>query len=245
MKASFLRIAHRGSSGAYPENTRVAIEKALAAGVDVVEVDCQLSKDGHVVVFHDESLKRTARANGTVRTKTLKQLKRLDIGSWFKKSLKNERILTLEEAMEIVVGKAALNIEVKTFPKGPLGIELKILFILSHYKYLNRAIVSSFDYRSLRRVREFAPEATLGVLYGKGSKENPFQVARELGAYSIHMQKDLASPGALERAAEAGLKAFVWTVNDLREMEKFLALGVDGLISDYPEKFWKIRLKRK
>lgn len=245
MKASFLRIAHRGSSGAYPENTRIAIEKALAAGVDVVELDCQLSKDGHVVVFHDETLKRTARANGTVRAKTLKQLKQLDVGSWLKKSLKNERILTLEEAMELIVGKAALNIELKTFPKGPLGIELKALFILSHYKYLKRTIVSSFDYRSLRRVREFAPEATLGVLYGKGSGENPFQVAREIGAYSIHMQKELASPGALEKAAEAGLKTFVWTVNDLREMQKVLALGVDGLISDYPEKFWKIRLRRK
>ena len=94
-------------------------------------------------------------------------------------------------------------------------------------------------------MREFGPEAAIGLLYGSGSKENPFQVAREIGAYSIHMQKELASPGALEKAAEAGLKTFVWTVNDLREMEKFLALGVDGIISDYPEKFWKIRLKRK
>ena len=245
MKASFLRIAHRGSSGAYPENTRIAVEKALAARVDVVEVDCQLSKDGHLVVFHDESLRRTTRAGGTVKAKTLKQLRQLDIGSWFRKSFKNERILTLEEVVEIVHGKAALNVEIKSVAKGPLGIELKLLFILSHYKYLKRTIISSFDYRALRRVREFGPEAAIGLLYGSGSKENPFQVAREIGAYSIHIQKELASPVALEKAAEAGLKTFVWTVNDLREMEKFIALGIDGLISDYPEKFWKIRLKRK
>src|ERR1700675_3052236 len=103
--AGFIRVAHRGSSGSYPENTRVAIEKAIEAGVEMIEVDCQLSKDGHVVVFHDEGLQRTARAKGYVRGKTLKELKKLDVGAWFKKSFKGERILTLEEVLQILGGK--------------------------------------------------------------------------------------------------------------------------------------------
>jgi glycerophosphoryl diester phosphodiesterase len=109
---------------------------------------------------------------------------------------------------------------------------------------LERAVFSSFDTRVLRRVRELAPDTRIGILYGRASKDNPFQLAREIGAESLHIQKESATPAVLQRAAEMGLKTLVWTVNDVREMEKFLALGVDGIISDFPEKFWKIRQKR-
>lgn len=242
---NFIKIAHRGSSGSRPENTRAAFENAIGAGVDMIEVDCQLSKDGHVVVIHDERLKRTARVNGLVRGKTLNQLKKLDIGAWFKRSFKGEKILTLEEVMEIMNGKVDLVLDVKRFPHGLLGIELKVLFILSHYDYLERTIISSFDYRSLRRIRELAPEARIGVLYGAGIKENPFQVAREVNAYSLHIQKELAAPHFLETASQLGLKTVVWTINEVRDMEKFLSLGVHGIVSDFPEKFWKIRPRKR
>lgn len=239
--ADFVRIAHRGSSGSFPENTRVAFEKAIESGVDLIEFDCQLSKDGHVVVFHDERLERTAGVKGLVRGKTLKQLKKVDIGARFKKSFKGERILTLEEVMEVLGESVELNLEIKTWPKGLSGIELKILFILSHYDFLERTVFSSFDYRSLQRLRELAPEARIGILCSAGMKENPFQVARELNAYSLHAEKELMSRHFLERAKQLGLASFVWTVNEVKEMEGFLSLGVDGIISDFPEKFWKVR----
>jgi glycerophosphoryl diester phosphodiesterase len=243
--APFIRVAHRGSSGSYPENTRIALEKAIEAGVEMVEVDCQLSKDGAIVVIHDERLQRTARANGFVRGKTLSELKKLDVGAWFKKSFKGERILTLEEVLQILGGKVEINVDIKSNRQIASGIELKLLFILSHFDYLERCVISSFDYRVLRRIRELGPDSRIGILHGKEIKENPFQLAREIGAESLHIQKELATPPVLERAADIGLKTLVWTVNDLREMEKFLALGVDGIISDFPEKFWKIRQKRK
>ena len=243
--AHFVKIAHRGSSGSYPENTRLAFEKAIEAGADMIEMDCQLSKDGHVVVFHDERLDRTAKAKGFVKSKTLQQLKKLDVGAWFKKSFKGERILTLEEVMEIAAGKVDLNLEIKQVSRGPVGIELKILFIVSHFDYLERAIFSSFDYHSLRRLRELAPDVRIGVLYGDGIKDSPFQAAEEVNAYSIHIQRELATPHFLDQAGQLGLKSFVWTVNEVKEMEKFLSLGVDGIISDFPEKFWKIRSRKR
>ena len=243
--ASFIRVAHRGSSGSYPENTRIALEKAIETGVDMVEVDCQLSKDGAIVVIHDERLQRTARAKGFVRGKTLSELKKLDVGAWFKNSFKGERILTLEEVLQILGGKVDLNVDIKAAQKGSPGIELQLLFVLSHYEYLERCVISSFDYRVLRRVRELGPDSRIGILHGKEIKDNPFQLAREIGAESVHIQKELATPPVLERAAALGLKTLVWTVNDVREMEKFLALGADGIISDFPEKFWKIRQKGK
>jgi len=177
--ADFIKIAHRGSSGSYPENTRLAFEKAIEAGADMIEMDCRLSKDGHVVVIHDDRLDRTARAKGFVKGKTLRQLKKLDVGAWLKKSFKGERIQTLEEILEIVSGKVEINLEIKSVLRGPLGIELKVLFIVSHFDYLERAIFSSFDYQSLRRLRELAPDVRIGVLYGAGIKDNPFQAARE------------------------------------------------------------------
>lgn len=243
--AGFIKIAHRGSSGSYPENTRIAFEKAIEARSDVVEMDCQLSKDGHIVVFHDERLNRTAKTNGSVKGKTLKQLKSLDVGRWFKKSFQGEKILTLEEAMKIVAGKADVNLDIKHIPKGPLGIELKILFTLSHFDYFERSILSSFELRTLQRIRELAPEARLGVLSRKGVKDDPIQTAWKLRAYSLHLHMDCASGDLIQQASDLGLKTFIWTVNDVREMEKFLALGVDGIVSDFPEKFWKIRQKKR
>jgi glycerophosphoryl diester phosphodiesterase len=238
--AGFKKIAHRGASGHYPENTRLAFVKAIEAGVDMIELDCQLSRDGHVVVFHDEQLRRTAGSRGPVRSKDLEQLKQLDIGRWRKKSFAGERILTLEEALDVLAGKVDLCLEIKPYPKSPPGIELKILFILSHYDYLDRTIVCSFDYRSLARVRELAPEASLGLICGSVLKQDPFEPARRLAATSLHVQKTLATREFLSLAWEEGLDVHVWTVNELREMETFVSMGVQGVMSDFPERFTKL-----
>ena len=241
--AGFVKVAHRGASGNFPENTRLAFEKAIEARADMIELDCQLSQDGHVIVFHDERLTRTARARGKISETTLEQLKKLDIGQWRKKAFKGQRILTIEEVLQFVVGNIDLCIEIKHFSHSPQGIELKLLFILSHYDYLDRTIISSFNYHCLERVRELAPESRLGVLFGSDIKEDPFAAARRLNATSIHIQKDLATRDFLDKAWEDGLDVHVWTVNEIRDMEKFASLGVQGIVSDYPEKFWKLKFR--
>jgi len=240
----FKIIAHRGASGQYPENSRLAFEKAIAAGADIIELDCQLTADGHVVVFHDERLARTTGARGKIHEKTLEQLRKLDVGKWRKPAFRGEKILTLEEALKIFAGNVDLCLEIKTAKAAPAGIEIKLLFILSHYDYLERTTISSFDYRSLARVRELAPEATLGLIYGVGIKEDPLAVAERLAASSIHVQKQLAHREFLDRAWQAGLDVYVWTVNDLREMEMFAAWGVQGLFSDFPEKLVRVGRNR-
>ena len=233
---AFIKVAHRGASGNFPENTRLAFEKAIQAGADMIEVDCQQTRDGHIVVFHDERLKRTAGVSGNVRSKSLEQLKQLDVGKWKKKAFRGERVLTLEEVLAMIVGKADLCLDIKQFNGSQPGIEIKLLFTLSHYDYLDQTIFSSFNYPCLSRVREFAPEARIGVIYAKGIKEDPFIAAERLAARSIHVQKDVATRPFLERAWDAGVDVHVWTVNNTREIEKFAALGVQGIVSDYPEK---------
>lgn len=241
--AGFKKIAHRGAAGQYPENTRLAFIKAIDAGVDMIELDCQMTQDGHVVVFHDERLMRTARVRGTVRSKTLAQLKKFDIGQWRKKAFTGERILTLEEALECIAGRADLCLEIKSYPDSLPGIELKTLFIVSHYDYLERTIFSSFNYNCLSRIRELAPEASLGVIVSSSIKENPFEAARRLAANSLHVQREIATRDFLAEAWEEGFDVYVWTVNEVRDMEALAAMGVQGLISDFPERLWKLRCR--
>ena len=241
--AGFKKIAHRGASGRYPENTRLAFTKAIQAGADMIELDCQLSRDGHVVVFHDEQLQRTAGVRGTLHSKTLAQLKSLDIGRWRNKSSRGERILTLEEALEVFAGKVDLCLEIKNYPKSLPGIELKVLFILSHYDYLDRTIVSSFDYRSLGRIRELAPEIAIGLIFGSAVKQDPFESAKRLAATSIHVQKSCATREFLSAAWEEGLDVHVWTVNELLDIEAFVSMGVQGVISDFPDRLARLKLR--
>jgi glycerophosphoryl diester phosphodiesterase len=241
----FVRVAHRGASGNFPENTRSAFEKAIEARADMIELDCQLTNDGHVVVFHDERLNRTAGVSGTVRSKTLEQLKKLDVGQWKKKSFKGERVLTLEESLEVITGKIDLCLDIKQFSDSQPGIEIKLLFILSHYGYLDQTIFSSFNYGCLVRVRELAPEARIGLIYRAGMKEDPFLTAEELGAASMHVHQEIASRPFLDKAWEAGLDVHVWTVNELRDMEKFASLGVQGIVSDFPERFLKLKASNR
>jgi glycerophosphoryl diester phosphodiesterase len=238
--AKFVRIAHRGASGNFPENTRLAVEKALEARAEMIELDCQLSSDGHVVIFHDERLVRITGTGGVVNRMPLEQLKRFDMGGWRHSAFKGERMLTLEEVVPILGHQADLCLDIKQYSGSPPGIELKLLFVLSHYDYLDRTIFSSFDFGALRRVRELAPEARLGVNCGVESEENPFVVAEEVQAASLHVQKELATREFLEKSWAFGLDAFVWTVNELRDMKSFTSLGVQGIMTDFPERLWKL-----
>jgi glycerophosphoryl diester phosphodiesterase len=235
------KIAHRGASGRYPENTRLAFAKAIEAGADMIELDCQLSRDGHVVVFHDERLNRVGRSRGTVRSKTLEQLKRLDIGVWRGRNFAGERILTLEEALESIAGNADLCVEIKSYQDSALGIELKVLFSVSHYDYFERTTFSSFDYGVLARLRQLAPDANIGVIVGSPLQRNWLEAARGVSARSVHVQKEVVTREVLAQAWEEGLDVYVWTVNDVHEMQALSGMGVQGLISDFPESFSKLR----
>src|SRR5262245_6724804 len=203
--AAFVKIAHRGASGNFPENTRLAFEKAIEARADMIEIDCQTTSDGHVVVFHDERLNRTAGVSGTAKSKTLQQLKKLDVGQWKKRSFRGERVLTLEEVLEIIAGKVDLCLDIKQYNASQPGMEIKLLFIVSHYDYLDQTIFSSFDYPCLERIRELAPEARIGVIYGAGVKADPFVAAERLEASSMHVQRQMATRPFLDKAWETGL----------------------------------------
>ena len=231
-----LRIAHRGASGTTPELTRAAFLRALELGVDMIELDVQLTKDGYLVVIHDHDLKRTTGDSGRVRERTLAEIKQLDAGSWFDPRFKGESILSLEEVIEVVGRRAMLNVEIKSPPGDWSSTALKTVAVLTHAGLLGTTVISSFEMQALQKVRELSPAARLGVLWHQPDFDDAWTWARELAAWSFHpWSKVLAEDGVAE-AHRRGLRVLTWTVNDPEEIEQMVGFGVDGIISDFPER---------
>jgi glycerophosphoryl diester phosphodiesterase len=236
-----LRIAHRGASGHCPENTRAAFVRAIALGADMVELDCQMTRDGAVVVIHDETVERTTNGRGRVRDHTLKEIKALDAGSWFGREFAGEEVLTLEEAIEILRGRAALNLEIKG--ESPPGrLEIQCVGIVGSMRFSRETVFSSFSQPRMRLVRDLSDDARLAVLADAGeSWSAAFAFADEIGAEAVHPERSLVSAAAVREAHVRGLEVRVWSVNRRSEMESLAALGVDGIFTDFPERLLRLR----
>lgn len=229
MARDVLVIGHRGAKGLYPENTIGSVRKAIDLGVDMVEIDVHVCATGEVVVIHDERLERTTDGTGFVRQKSLGYLKELEAG-------RGERIPTLRELLDAVDRRVALNVELKGH--GTAGPVLKILneYIQHHRWEPEQFVVSTFMRKKLKRLSRSHPPVPVGALLAY----RPWgfiRFAREIRAYSVHLNLRLASPQLIREAQQAGMKVFVWTVNDPADIERIMGYGVDGIFTDFPDRF--------
>jgi glycerophosphoryl diester phosphodiesterase len=228
-----LVIAHRGASGSSPENTLAAFRRAEALGAAMVELDVQLTRDGHVVVIHDLLLDRTTDGSGRVGDRSLDELRALDAGRWFAPAFVGERIPLLADVLNAV--SLAVNVEVKA-PVAE-GLEARSLAVVEAAGALGRVVFSSFDPAVLGRLRALSSAATLAVLWEKSPIPMALRVAERVGARALHVRKDAATSETLAAAREVHLETRVWTVNDLEEFEEFARRGVDAVFTDFPERF--------
>jgi glycerophosphoryl diester phosphodiesterase len=162
-------FAHRGASGYCPENTLAAFKKAIQLGATGIETDVQLTKDGRVVIIHDESLARTAGLNQLVKDTDYEELATLDAGGWYGAEFQDERIPTLEQLLELLKPTdIILNIELKNgvFPYPDL--EQKVIDMVRNSQMTDRVIISSFNHYSLVLCKQLAPEIRTGILYMEG-----------------------------------------------------------------------------
>jgi glycerophosphoryl diester phosphodiesterase len=232
----FLRIAHRGSSGDRPENTLPAFRRAIEVGADMVELDCQLTRDGAVVVIHDETLDRTTSGEGPVAEHTLAEIRSLDAGTWFAPEFAGVTVPTLDEAVDVLRGAAELNLELKG-ERGAGALEEACLEILRQHDFLAPTVFSSFSSARMQTVRRMAPAARTAVLLDDDAAlEAALALAGEISAEALHPARLLALPALISAAHGRGLAVRVWPVNERREAERLVRLGVDGLFSDYPER---------
>ena len=231
-----LNIAHRGGSALGPENTFAAFEKALAAGADGFEFDVHLTRDGHPVIIHDETLERTTNGSGPVGEAALKELQQLDAGSWFGSEFTGEKIPALAELFEHYQEKNLLfNVELKTDLTPYPGLPEAVLQLVSRFNLEERVIISSFNPETLKASRIINPKVRTGLLYVL-EPENPWDQARELGCYSVHpLFFHLQDPETLARFRREAIPLYPWTVNDPEMMEAFLDAGLEAIITDYPD----------
>lgn len=223
-----LRIGHRGAPGYEPENTLASFRKAMELGVDMIELDVYVCASGELVVFHDDTLLRMAGVPGMVYRQDLSYLQKLDLG-------KGEGIPTLEQVIELVSGKTAINIELKGKSTAE-PVSRMIRSALKSGKWnIEHFLISSFDHQQLLEYRSFDKKARIGILSEK-KKFDYLPLARELKAYSAHPGTGHITPGLVEKLHDAGLKVMVWTANSYSDIRYLKKIGVDGIFSDFPDR---------
>lgn len=227
-----LVIAHRGDTHAALENTMPAFESALQLGVDGLEMDLQLSKDGRVVIFHDDDLERLAGRTGSTSDFTLAELQKIPLE-------KGGRIPTLEDLLDLAGNRCLLNLEIKTKPRwhavGDGRLERAVAEALKSFRLDENILISCFHPMPLWRMRGLAPHLKRGVLFE--SKHWLHRMALPFTApFSLHPPLKLASPRLIRTAHDAGRRVLVWTVNEENDMEKLWESGVDGIITDEPRR---------
>lgn len=233
---SVLNIAHRGASGYCPENTIAAFQRSMELGATAIETDVQMTADGHLVLIHDESLKRTTGSPMLVKDITLDRLRELDAGSWFDPAFKEERVPTLEELFEFVKPYSVqVNLELKNGVVLYPGLEEAVIACTRRFGMSDQVIISSFNHYSLVYCKQLAPEMRTGILYMEGLYE-PWDYAARIGASALHAYHYAVIPEWVAQAEERGIAYHPFTVNDPAHMRRLLDAGVSGIITDYPDR---------
>ncbi len=228
-----LVVAHRGASGEAPENTLPAFELARAQQADIIELDIRLTADREFVVIHDPTVDRTTSGRGEVAALTLAEIKSLDAGSWFDPAFAGTRVPTLAEVLEWAGGTVDLCIEIKSpFPAAALP---DLLETVGDYPQARLAF-ASFDWDLIRRLKLLAPRARVGLIWGRRPPADPFETARQLGQANLHPNVALVDPDLVAKAHRLGLGVFVWTVDGPDLAVALAAMGVDGVVTNYPAK---------
>ncbi|MFM2310917.1 MAG: hypothetical protein RLZZ04_193 [Cyanobacteriota bacterium] len=221
-----LCIGHRGAMGHEPENTLLSIKKAIALGVDAIEIDVH-NLENNLVVIHDRDLARTTNGTGYLEDNSFAYVRSLDAG-------KGEQVPTLEEVFETVDRQVIINIELKGSNTAKLVISLIQAYIKAGWSYTD-FVVSSFDHEQLHQIKAICPEIITGMLiYGL-----PWQYlasAQELQVALIIPSLDYVTSKMIESAHQQGLQVWVYTVNQPDDLKLMRALGADGIFTNYPER---------
>ena len=224
-----LVIAHRGASGHRPENTLSAYALAVEQRADMIEIDLHRTRDGAVVITHDESLEGLG-GHGEIADATLDEVRALDAGA-------GERVPLLDEVLDAFGEALPFNLELKASTRGPYaGLEGLALQAATERGILPGTLFSSFFDPVLVRLRELSEDARIGVLVSPRAPERWLERAQAVGACAVNFHTILATPETIERAHEAGLAVNVYTVDDEPTLARLVADGVEGIFTNYPDR---------
>lgn len=227
-------FAHRGYSGKYPENTMIAFKKALECGVDGIELDVQLTKDGEVVIIHDETIDRTTTGKGFVVDYTYEELEKFDASFKFK-DLGFNKIPTLREYFQLVKDyDIVTNVELKTGINEYLGIEEKVWELIKEYNLEKKVIISSFNHFSVMRMKKIAPQLKYGFL-SEDWIIDAGKYTHSHGVQCYHPRFNNLVPDVIKELKKYNLEINTWTVNLEEDMKYLYSNNIDVIITNYPE----------
>jgi glycerophosphoryl diester phosphodiesterase len=235
-------IAHRGASGHAPENTMAAFRRAVELGARFIETDLQITRDARVIAIHDVTLDRTTSGKGQVHLLTLQEIRALDAGAWFGDrgagSFSGERVPALEEILDFAkVHDVIFYLEIKS--GSAWGVEHAVVAALRDQNSSARVVILSFDPAALDSVHRLDSTLMTGFLCEHPSSDLVERTVRA-GARQLVARGDLITPDVIEKAHHAGLQVAAWTINEPDQMRHLIATGVDGIITDYPDRLLSV-----
>lgn len=241
-------IAHRGANKYAPQNTLPAFEKAIEFGATGVETDVHVTKDGIPVICHNYTINDTSNGIGSISSYTLEELKQFDFGSYYSHRFAGVKIPTLDEFLELIASSniEVMNIELKSPREKETGIVESTIKAVKNHELFNRLLISSFDPKLLIEAKKIDPRCQTGLLYAPNHIEGivanvfPVKFAKNIGANALHPVEFYVSRQYVEAAHNAGIKVNPWTVNRDSTIERFIKIGVDGIITDCPDRVRKI-----
>lgn len=227
-------IAHRGYSGAFPENTLIALREAIKLGIDGIEVDARITSDGAVVLMHDETVDRTTNGTGKVRELTLAQIGALDAGSWKGSDFVGEAVPTLLEALNQLPDDMVMYVEIK-----PADAAREVVDVILKSGASERVVICSFHASVIKEVSRLYPKLPKVLISGSCKDMNEFkrliETALECGANGLSIHYGSVSAQFVRYAHQRSIGVIAWTVNDLKILSEMLAFGVDAIVTDYPD----------
>jgi|WetSurMetagenome_2_1015567.scaffolds.fasta_scaffold13522_5 glycerophosphoryl diester phosphodiesterase len=237
-------VAHRGASGHAPENTSLSFTLALQMKAEYIELDVQMSRDGVPVVFHDSIVDRTTDQKGKIGDFSASELAGMDAGSWFNLAFPEKArseyagvgVPTLQETLDLVKNSAVgLYIELKDPERQPPDFESLVLDLIRLSHFEERVIICSFSRNSLQKIRSLDPTIEVAVL-SSDKRDRPIPFACAISSGMLSLRHDLITRSLAAQAHEKSLSIAAWTVNVEEEMNRLIRLGVNSIITNYPDR---------
>jgi glycerophosphoryl diester phosphodiesterase len=232
-------VAHRGATGYAPENTIAAFDLAVDMKADYIEIDVQRSKDGELVLIHDTTVNRTTNGTGKVGDLTFEQLRSLDAGSWKGEQFAGEKIPTFDEILDRYRGKVGILIELKA-PELYPGMEEQVAEALKKRNLDNpqneKIIIQSFNFESMKKTNELLPKVPIGVLTSNRLHTTP-EALQEFSTYAdwFNPSYGIVTKELVNSVHSLGMKIGSWTVRSQEAADFLFEMGVDAIITDYPD----------
>ena len=241
-------VAHRGASGHAPEATLAAYRLAIRMGVDFIELDVQMTRDGEIIVIHDSRVDRTTNGSGLVRELTLAEIRALDAGTWFnnqypdkaRPEFAGQQVPTVQEIIDLAGrAKVGLYVEIKNPQQYPPEFEQEVVTAIQRNHFQQRVMLLSFDTFSLAKVKALDPSIPTALL-SSGDQPDPVATAQSVHAGELALCHEILTHEIAIRARQKGLTLAAWTVDEKYGYQRLIGLEVDRIITNYPDRLLRL-----